>query len=178
MAGWTSTSATVMNRDSAIAGILSLLAMSITNTHVLSLFSSRKYACSTSKAKGFVWFTEWSEKKIDELGISVSVAEESLVVDASSNERNEVFMTVAPRQQDLDEHVKMISAVSISSSGRLWNMTRDFDRDAFYLADNSPQTVTLTLTSDPNLVAGDYTLTVGAKYGEVTVSKTVKLSVT
>lgn len=136
-------------------------------------------------SKGSVWFTEWSENKlgvleadkIDELPISISVSEESIVVDKSADRSYKVAITVNPRQQDLDENVKMTVADSISSSGRLWNMTGNFDRDSFYLANNSPQTVTLALTPEPELVAGDYTLTVGARYGEVTVSKIVKLSV-
>lgn len=136
-------------------------------------------------SKGSVWFTEWTENKlgvldadkIDDLPISISVAEESLVVDASSNKSYELLVTVNPEQQDLDERVKMTIAGSISSSGRLWNITGDFDRDSFYFENNSPQTITLTLTPEPDLVAGDYTLTVGARYGEVTVSRITKLTV-
>lgn len=136
-------------------------------------------------SKGSVWFTEWSEnkigvlaaEKIDDLPISVSVPEDSIVVDASSNKKYEIPIDVSAERPGLGEPVKMTVAGSISSSGRLWNVTAEFDRDSFYFESAELQTVVLKLTPKTDLVAGEYTLTIGARYGEVTVSRIVKLTV-
>lgn len=136
-------------------------------------------------SRGSVWFTEWSENKIgvldaaraEELPISVSVSREDIVLDASEDGGQEVLVTVSPEQQGLDGRVKMTVAGSISSSGRLWNVTGEFERDSFYFENDAPQTIALRLVPESSLVAGDYTLTIGARYDEVTVSKIVKLTV-
>lgn len=124
-------------------------------------------------SKGSVWFTEWSEnkigvldaEKIDDLPISVSVARENLVMDASRNEKYDIPVTVSPERQALEKQVKMTVAGSISSSGRLWNVTGEFDQSSFYFEKDAPQAVVLRLDPEANLVAGDYTLTIGARYG-------------
>lgn len=137
-------------------------------------------------SQGSVWFTEWSENKIglldadkiDDLPISVSAAKESVVVDPSDSMTYEIPITVSADKPDLDERVRMTVAGSMSRSGKLWNVTSEFDRDSFYFENGTLQTVVLKLTPSQDLVPGDYALTVGARYGEVTVSRIVKMTVT
>lgn len=134
-------------------------------------------------SKGSVWFTEWSEnkigvldaEKINDLPISVSVSKESIV--ASANKVYELPVTVNPEKPDLGERVKMTVAGTISSSGRLWNVTGEFDHDSFYFENDASKTVVLRLVPGHDLAAGEYNLTIGARYGEVTVSRIVKLTV-
>ena len=73
----------------------------------------------------------------------------------------------------------MTVAGTMSYTGKLWNLTDQFDKEKFYFPDGrrDPHIVTLKLTPDQDLVPGNYMLTVGARYGTVTYSKMVNLNV-
>jgi hypothetical protein len=68
---------------------------------------------------------------------------------------------------------------TMSYTGKLWNLTGNFDKEEFYFPNGStkPQAITLKLTPNQDLVPGNYMLTVGARYGTVTYSKMVNLNV-
>lgn len=81
----------------------------------------------------------------------------------------------------MDKPVTMTVAGSASHSGRLWNFTGDFNEDVFYFnkgSNNEPHPVSLTLKPTKDLIPGDYTLTIGARYDSVTCNKIVNLHIT
>lgn len=144
-------------------------------------------------SSGSIWFTEWTENKMGvlradridklplflelskprlELDRRISVGQESLDIYVYSNES---FSDA----REVKQTVKMTVAGSLSGSGRLWNITGEFNNAEFYLTDDgTPTVVNLRLQiSDPGLVPGNYTLTVGARYGTVTFNKIIPLSI-
>jgi hypothetical protein len=73
----------------------------------------------------------------------------------------------------------MTVAGSVSSSGKLWNMTGQFSEDSFYFSkeNKQPHMISLKVNPTQDLVPGNYTLTVGARYDSMTYSKIVSLVV-
>jgi virginiamycin B lyase len=70
----------------------------------------------------------------------------------------------------------MFVSSSISKSGRLFNITGDFSNDEFLISEISPNTMPYNLTLDikptKNVIHGNYTLTVSARYeNSITYSK-------
>jgi virginiamycin B lyase len=142
-------------------------------------------------SKGSAWFTEWTEnkigvldsKKLDDLPIWLSLSKDKIILDRrnlAGKQEESLQIFVYPNRSNLEEPVKMTVAGSISSSGRLWNMTGQFSEDLFYFPKGDsilPHMVTLTLEPTQYLVPGNYTLTVGARYNSVTYSKIVSLGV-
>jgi virginiamycin B lyase len=139
--------------------------------------------------KGSAWFTEWTENKIGfldaakagDLPLSVSVSKNRVVLDRTNVDGETVEVLVYPFKQSPqdDDIVKMTAASSISKSGRLWNVSGTFSEDAFYFTEvNNPHKVSFTVKpTSKDLVPGNYTLTVGARYGSVTFSKIIDLEV-
>lgn len=142
-------------------------------------------------SKGSAWFTEWTEnkigvldsKKLDDLPIWLSLSKDKIILDRrnlAGKQEESLQIFVYPNRSNLDDPVKMTVAGSISSSGRLWNMTGQFSEDLFYFPKGGsilPHMVTLTLEPTQYLVPGNYTLTVGARYDSMTYSKIVSLGV-
>ena len=140
--------------------------------------------------EGSVWFTEWTEnkigvldsKKLDDLPIWLTVSKNSIILDRKNpagKQEESLQIFVYPNRSNLEEPVKMTVAGSISSLGRLWNMTGQFSKDVFYFPKESlePYMVTLKVKPTQDLVPGNYTLTVGARYESMTYSKIVSLVV-
>ena len=143
--------------------------------------------------EGSAWFTEWTEnkigvldsKKLDDLPIWLSVSKNSIILDRKNpagKQEESLQIFVYPNRSNLEESVKMTVAGSISSLGRLWNMTGQFSEDSFHFHKKAgstilPHMVTLTLEPTQDLVPGNYTLTVGARYESMTYSKIVSLVV-
>ena len=141
--------------------------------------------------KGSAWFTEWTEnkigvldsKKLDDLPIWLSVSKDNIILDrknpAGKQEEQSLQILVYPNRSSLEEPVKMTVAGSMSYSGRLWNMTGQFSEDSFYFPKGSmqPYMVSLKVKPTQDLVPGNYTLTVGARYSSMTYSKAVSLVV-
>jgi virginiamycin B lyase len=143
-------------------------------------------------SKGSAWFTEWTEnkigvldsKKLDDLPIWLSLSKDKIILDRrnlAGEQEESLQIFVYPNRTNLEEPVKMTVAGPISSSGRLWNMTGQFSEDLFYFPRGGsnilPHMVTLTLEPTQDLVPGNYTLTVGARYDSMTYSKIVSLVV-
>jgi hypothetical protein len=76
----------------------------------------------------------------------------------------------------------MTVAGSMSHSGRLRNMTGEFSKNEFYFdkggTKDTTYTVSLSFQPSEELVLGNYTLTVGARYDTATYNKIVNLQVT
>lgn len=137
--------------------------------------------------KGSAWFTEWTENKIgvldseklDELPLWLSVSRDRVELDTKSLKGDELEILVYPNTTGLEEPVRMTVASSISHSGRLWNFTGDFSEEMFQFTEdtNEPRSITLSLKPTEELVPGNYTLTIGARYDSVTFNKMVSLHV-
>jgi virginiamycin B lyase len=144
---------------------------------------------------GSVWFTEWSENKIGVLDseklkdlpiwISIPASNKTINLDKEEDIDREksIQIFVYPNRSNIEEQgeepVKMTIAGSMSQSGRLWNITGEFSDDVFYFPKGSsdPQTVTLKLRPTQDLVTGNYTLTIGARYSTTTYSKIINLNI-
>jgi virginiamycin B lyase len=140
--------------------------------------------------EGSAWFTEWTENKIgvldskksDDLPIWLSVSKNSIIFDRKNpagKQEESLQIFVYPNRSNLEEPVKMTVAGSMSYLGRLWNMTGQFSKDVLYFPKESmePYMVTLKVKPIQDLVPGNYTLTVGARYESITYSKIVSLVV-
>jgi virginiamycin B lyase len=146
--------------------------------------------------KGAVWFTEWSENKIGvldseklkNLPIWVSIPASNAIINLDkekhANGGKTIKIFVYPNRSNIveeleEDSVKMTVAGTMSPSGRLWNITGEFSKDVFYFPKgiSDPQAITLKITPTQDLVPGNYTLTVGARYGTVTYSKMLDLHV-
>jgi virginiamycin B lyase len=140
--------------------------------------------------EGSAWFTEWTEnkigvldsKKLDNLPIWLSVSKDKIILDRKNpagEQKESLQIFVYPNRSNLNEPVKMTVAGSISSIGRLWNMTGQFSEDSFYFPKDSmePYMINLKVKPTEDLVPGNYTLTVGARYDSITYSKIVSLVV-
>jgi hypothetical protein len=83
--------------------------------------------------------------------------------------------------KELDKPVKMTIASSVSHSGRLWNFISDFSEDEFYFVKGRGEDLThatiLSLQPSKELEPGNYTLTIGARYDNMTYNKIVNLQV-
>jgi hypothetical protein len=94
---------------------------------------------------------------------------------------------VRDNQQILTVPVKIITATSITPSGKLWNITVDSDKEIFYI-DNSNGTyngrhnsevypIAMSVNPIKGIEPGNYTLTVGARYDTVSYSQIIDLVV-
>lgn len=138
-----------------------------------------------------VWFTEWTENKIGVLNSSkymnlpiyITTSKDRIHINKSELKPELIDISVYPNATELTEAVKMTVAGSMSQNGRLWNLTGKFSEDSFRFVNNDSLTkgllrlISLTLSPTPDLLEGNYTLTIGARYGPITYSKMVNLLV-
>lgn len=136
--------------------------------------------------EGSVWFTEWSENKIGVLRsdamndppLGLSLSKDALEIDLEAQKGDSLEISVlslADNVQDL--RVEMTAAGSVSVSGRLSDLKVEFDEESFSL-DETQHTASLSIEPlSDKLEPGDYTLTIGARYGSVTVNKIVDLKI-
>ena len=73
----------------------------------------------------------------------------------------------------------MFVSSSISKSGQLWNITGNFSNDEFLISEispNMPYNLTLDIKPTKNVIPGNYTLTVSARYeNSITYSKIIDM---
>jgi virginiamycin B lyase len=140
-------------------------------------------------SRGSAWFTEWTENKIgvldsEKLGkfpLWLSVSKDTVKLDPASLKGDELEILVHSNGNELDKPVKMTIASSVSHSGRLWNFTSDFSEDEFYFVkgrgEDPTHAIILSLQPSKELEPGNYTLTIGARYDNMTYNKIVNLQV-
>ena len=143
---------------------------------------------------GSAWFTEWTENKIGlldsekarNLPLWISVPANSTTINLDKEKDRDgksINVFVYPNRSNLEggigEPVQMTVAGTMSYTGKLWNLTGQFSKEQFYFPEGStdPSIITFKLTPSKNLVPGNYTLTVGARYDTVTYSKILALNV-
>ena len=138
-------------------------------------------------SRGSAWFTEWTEnkigaldsKKLGKLPLWLSTSKDTVELDTTSLRGDQLEILIHPNASALEKPVRMTIASSISHSGRLWNMTGEFSEDEFYFAKgrNNPHAITLSLEPSKDLEPGNYTVTVGARYENVTYNKILNMHV-
>jgi virginiamycin B lyase len=152
-------------------------------------------------SKGSVWFTEWTENKIgvldseklNNLPLWLDVSKDTIYLDRHRQNGNnkqdggqeEDSLLIFIHQKNYNNNkesklkgpINMTIAGSMSPSGRLWNISSQFSENSFSFSDDDSNlhTVKLTLYPTPDLIPGNYTLTIGARYGTVTYSKMVSM---
>ena len=139
-----------------------------------------------------VWFTEWTENRIGVLNSSesrnlpiyITVSKDAIHFNKFDLKPESIDISIYPNTSKLDDAVKMTVAGSMSPSGRLFNLTGKFSQDTFRFENNTgslrkgiPHLVSLTLDPTNDLLSGNYTLTIGARYGPITYSKVINLFV-
>ena len=142
---------------------------------------------------GSAWFTEWTENKIGlldsekarnlPLWISVPANDTTINLDKEKDrDGKSINIFVYPNRSNLEggigEPVQMTVAGTMSYTGKLWNLTGQFSKEKFYFPEGStdPSIINLKLTPSKDLVPGNYTLTVGARYDTVTYSRILALN--
>lgn len=160
----------------------------------------------TMDNRGSIWFTEWSENKIGVLQSSkitdlpfwLTLSKNNITLDASSGRGDKLMIYVYPNSTYFREHskdnklipdgpVKITTATSITPSGKLWNITTNFDNDTIYLDNgnmtdsknyhNNQYSINMEIKPIKGLHPGNYTLTLGARYESVSYSKIIDLVV-
>jgi virginiamycin B lyase len=156
---------------------------------------------------GSVWFTEWSENKIgvlqsnkiNDLPFWLTLSKNKITVDTSSGSGDTLMINLYPNvtyfeEQSRDNNnqmhnipVKFTAATSITSSGKLWNITTNLDNDTIYFEndnltgiksyDYTPLSIEMGVNPIKGLLPGNYTLTVGARYETLSYSKIIDLVV-
>ena len=148
---------------------------------------------------GSIYFTEWTENKVGILksnnidkilffmNVSKNVIElnskedkgETIHISLYNNEMNNSSKTDLPKSKNDGGKVKMFVSSSISKSGQLWNITGNFSNDEFLLTEISntmPYNLTLDIKPTKNVIPGNYTLTISARYeNSITYSKILDL---
>lgn len=149
---------------------------------------------------GSIYFTEWTENKvgilksnsIDKIPIFMNISKNVIELNSNkedkgeiihislyNNEMNNSSKTDLPSFKNGDGKVKMFVSSSISKSGQLWNITGNFSNDEFLISEispNMPYNLTLDIKPTKNVIPGNYTLTVSARYeNSITYSKIIDM---
>jgi hypothetical protein len=111
----------------------------------------------------------------------LSVSKDTVKLDPASLKGDELEILVHFNRNEVDKPIKMTIASSVSHSGRLWNFTSDFSEDEFYFVkgrgEDPTHAIILSLQPSKELEPGNYTLTIGARYDNMTYNKIVNLQV-
>jgi virginiamycin B lyase len=140
---------------------------------------------------GSAWFTEWTENKLGfldnsklkNLPIELNISKNRIVMDRKTLDEATVRLYVTPQQVDSNNRVVMTAAGSISPSGRLWNLTGEFNIKEFRIPNaekfKEPVSYPIEFILKPtkDLLPGNYTLSIGARYADMTYSKIIELNV-
>ena len=152
--------------------------------------------------RGSIYFTEWTENKIgilksnsiNKIPLFMNVSESVIELNSKKEDKGEIIhislyntkmnnysKTDLPKFEVDDGKVEMFVSSSISKSGQLWNITSNFSNDKFLLSDISsdiPYNLTLEIKPEKNLISGNYTLTVSARYeNTITYSKIIDIMI-
>jgi|tagenome__1003787_1003787.scaffolds.fasta_scaffold20954396_3 virginiamycin B lyase len=150
---------------------------------------------------GSIWFTEWTEnklgfiqkEKINQYPISMTLSKDKLILDSKSGKGDNVDVFVYRNNKSIindnsqvsneisNGPINMTATSSISKIGVLWNITGKFNNNLFFLSnisDKDPYKVNFEVNPLHNVVPGNYTLTISARYDNIiTYSKIIDLIV-
>lgn len=145
------------------------------------------------------------KEKINQLPISLSTSKDKMSIDSKNGKGDTVDVSIYTNKLngtgnngnnsnaflESDEsgkpaNITMFATSSISKNGSLLNLTGDFSKDRFSTTDlpvsaagpYQPYKTTLEITPTTDIVPGDYTLTISARYNDdITVSKIIDLDI-
>jgi len=145
---------------------------------------------------GSIWFTEWTENKLgvipkekmNQFPISLSTSKDPMIIDSNTGKGDIIdvyinrnnFNNSNTANTVSNELINLFVTSSISKTGQLWNLTSKFNKDQFMISDipsfKEPYKVTLEINPTNNIVPGNYTLTISARYDNIiTYSKIIDL---
>ena len=151
---------------------------------------------------GSIYFTEWTENKvgilksnsIDKIPIFMNISKNLIELNSNKEDKGEripIYLynnemnnnsskTDLPKFKNDDGKVKMFVSSSISKSGQLWNITGNFSKDEFLISEiptTMPYNLTLDINPTKDVIPGNYTLTISARYNEnsITYSKIIDM---
>lgn len=133
----------------------------------------------TVDSRGNAWFSEWTENKIGTVSVDkpvpvyVEAPDETLTI--KRGESKSVTVNVGSFEK-LDAEVNLVVAGTLTSTGNLGNTTAIFSQDELFFNSQLSKEITLTVTAGQDSRVGKYTLMVGAEYGDITVSKAVRMN--
>ena len=152
---------------------------------------------------GSIWFTEWTENKIgfipkeklDDLPISFSTSKDKIILDSNNGKGDTIDISIYKNNSNVtandgtasinnelkkSANISMYATSSISKSGILWNLTSNFSTNRFTISGvpsySEPYKTTLEINPTAQVVPGNYTLTISARYNnDLTYSKIIDM---
>jgi virginiamycin B lyase len=136
--------------------------------------------CGVSQALDFavdhnhVWFTEWVENNIGLLDstvpLPIGISGSNTPVTIHRGQNTTISFTISPQEQ-------LTSPVSILTSNTAGPQNISVTPEMTQITIDKPSTVKVTITVDNFALAGYYKVLIGARYQDVTVSKSIPLIV-
>lgn len=127
-----------------------------------------------------VWFSEWSENKIGRvltdriLPISVSVLPHNFTLQRGGNEEVRINVT-SNRNTTLT--ADMLAAGSFTTTGNLGNLSALFSENSVKLEPGQTKQISLIITPNQRLEAGNYTLMAGAETSDASVLRAIQVTI-
>ena len=127
-----------------------------------------------------VWFSEWSENKIGRvltdrvLPLNVSVLPHNFTLQRGGNEEVRINVT-SNRNTTLT--ADMLAAGSFTPTGNLGNLSGLFSENSVTLEPGQTKQISFIVTPTEQLVAGNYTLMVGAETSDASVLRAIQVTV-
>jgi virginiamycin B lyase len=127
-----------------------------------------------------VWFSEWSENKIGRvltdrvLPLTVSVLPHNFTLQRGGNEEVRINVT-SNRNSTLT--ADMLAAGSFTPTGNLGNLSGLFSENSVRLEPGQTKQISFIVTPTEQLVAGNYTLMVGAETSDASVLRAIQVTI-
>ena len=127
-----------------------------------------------------VWFSEWSENKIGRvltdrvLPLTVSVLPHNFTLQRGGNEEVRINVT-SNRNTTLT--ADMLAAGSFTPTGNLGNLSGLFSENSVRLEPGQTKQISFIVTPTEQLVAGNYTLMVGAETSDASVLRAIQVTI-
>jgi virginiamycin B lyase len=127
-----------------------------------------------------VWFSEWSENKIGRvltdrvLPLTVSVLPHNFTLQRGGNEEVRINVT---SNGNTALTADMLAAGSFTPTGNLGNLSGLFSENSVRLEPGQTKQISFIVTPTEQLVAGNYTLMVGAETSDASVLRAIQVTI-
>jgi virginiamycin B lyase len=127
-----------------------------------------------------VWFSEWSENKIGRvltdrvLPLTVSVLPHNFTLQRGGNEEVRINVT---SNKNTTLTADMLAAGSFTPTGNLGNLSGLFSENSVRLEPGQTKQISFIVTPTEQLVAGNYTLMVGAETSDASVLRAIQVTI-